>query len=105
MRGETITLERLLRSPSDRSRGLDCEVLYLDRDDDDHLLMPAPGTNIRAGDELLLAGTRAALNDIGLIIANEHTLAYILTGEDLPGGWVWEKFSRRAPGAAPRQLP
>lgn len=95
MRGETITLDMLLRSPSDRERGLDREALYLDRDDDDHLLMPAADTRSRAGDELLLAGTRSALNDIGLIIANEHTLAYILSGEDLPGGSALRVAKRR----------
>ena len=105
MRGETITLEMLLRSPSNRERVLDCEVLFLDRDDDDHLLMPAADTHIRAGDELLLAGTRDALNDVGLIIANEHTLAYILTGEDLPGGWVWERLARRKQTPARARLP
>ena len=98
-----LTLGMLLRSPSDRERTLDCEVLFLERDDDDHLLMPAAATRIRAGDELLLAGRRAALNDVGLIIANEHTLAYILSGEDLPGGWIWERLSRRkqVPSRAP----
>ncbi len=105
MRGETITLEHMLRSPSDRERKLDCAVLYLDRDDDDHLLMPAADTPIRAGDELLLAGTRAALNDVGLILANEHTLAYILSGKDLPGGWIWERLSRRARAPARSALP
>jgi Trk K+ transport system NAD-binding subunit len=105
MRGETITLGMVLRSPSNRDRRLECEALYLDRDDDDHLLMPAADTPIRAGDELLLAGTRSALNDIGLILANEHTLAYILTGEDLPGGWIWERLSRRAQAPARPPLP
>jgi Trk K+ transport system NAD-binding subunit len=105
MRGETITLGMVLRSPSNRDRRLDCAVLYLDRDDDDHLLMPAADTPIRAGDELLLAGTRAALNDVGLIVANEHTLAYILTGEDLPGGWIWERLSRRAQAPSRSPLP
>ncbi|MDX5411048.1 MAG: NAD-binding protein [Thauera sp.] len=105
MKGQTVTLDMLLRSPSDRARRLDCEVLFLDRDDDDHVLMPAPDATIRAGDELLLAGSRAALNDIGLIIANEHTLAYILTGEDLPGGWVWEKLARRNRPRTNPQLP
>ncbi len=105
MKGQTVTLDMLLRSPSDRARRLDCEVLFLDRDDDDHVLMPAPETTIRAGDELLLAGSRAALNDIGLIIANEHTLAYILTGEDLPGGWIWEKLARRNRPRPHAQLP
>jgi Trk K+ transport system NAD-binding subunit len=105
MRGETVTLGMVLRSPSNRDSRLDCAVLYLDRDDDDHLLMPAADTPIRAGDELLLAGTRAALNDVGLIIANEHTLAYILTGEDLPGGWIWERLSRRAQAPSRSPLP
>ena len=78
---------------------------YYVGDDDDHLLMPAADTRIRAGDELLLAGTRSALNDIGLIIANEHTLAYILSGEDLPGGWVWERLARRKQAPVHARLP
>jgi len=94
MRGETVTLSMLLRSPVDRSVALHCEVLFLDRDDDDHLLMPAANTPIRAGDELLLAGTAVALNDFRLIVGNEHTLNYVLTGEDLPGGWIWERLAR-----------
>ena len=74
MRGETVTLSMLLRSPVDRSVALHCEVLFLDRDDDDHLLMPAANTPIRAGDELLLAGTAVALNDFRLIVGNETQL-------------------------------
>ena len=80
---------------------LACEVLYMDRDDDNHLLMPAADTPLRAGDELLLAGQRSALNDVGLIIANEHTLAYILTGKDLPDGWIWERLARRGRAPSP----
>jgi Trk K+ transport system NAD-binding subunit len=95
MRGETVTLDMLLRSPTDRTVPLDCEVLYLDRDDDDHLLMPAGNTSLRPGDELLLAGTRRARSDLGLGIGNEHTLAYLITGEDLPGGWIWLRLARR----------
>ncbi|HRP25814.1 MAG TPA: NAD-binding protein [Thauera sp.] len=105
MRGETITLEMLLRSPTDRRDALDCEALFLDRDDDDHLLVPAGSTRIRAGDEILLAGSAAALSDFGLVIANEHTLNYVLTGEDLPDGWVWEKLSRRRPAPNNPNLP
>jgi hypothetical protein len=105
MRGETITLERLLRSPADRSMALDCEVLYLDRDDDDHVMTPAPDEKIRPGDELLFAGTRRALEDIDLIIANEHTLEYILTGRDLPGGRIWELLAQRRRKKSQPQLP
>ena len=105
MRGETITLERLLRSPADRSLALDCEVLYLDRDDDDHVMTPTPDEKIRPGDELLFAGTRRALEDIELIIANEHTLEYILTGRDLPGGRIWELLAQRGRKERSPQLP
>ncbi|MFU2488862.1 NAD-binding protein [Thauera sp. WH-1] len=105
MRGETVTLEMLLRSPTDRRDVLDCEVLFLDRDDDDHLLAPPGNTRIRAGDEILLAGSAGALSDVSLVIANEHTLNYVLTGEDLPGGWVWEKLSRRRPASNNPHLP
>lgn len=105
MRGETITLGMLLRSPSDRSESLECEVLYLARDDDDHVLTPGPGTAIRAGDELLLAGRRSALEDAGLIIANEHTLEYVLSGRDLPGGRVWELLTRHKRDKPAPQLP
>ncbi len=94
MQGEHLTLDTLLRSPTDRSSALDCEALYLDRDDDDHLLMPAGSTVLRPGDELLLAGTRRARNDLALNLANEHTLEYLVTGKELPGGWIWERLSR-----------
>ena len=52
-----------------------------------------------------ISGRRAALNDLGLIIANEHTLAYILSGEDLPGGWIWERLSRRKQAPSRASLP
>ncbi len=105
MRGETITLERLLRSPADRSMALDCAVLYLERDDDDHRMTPAADEKLRPGDELLFAGTRRALEDVALIFANEHTLEYILSGRDLPGGRVWEMLAQRKHGKRSPQLP
>ena len=60
MRGETITLERLLRSPADRSMALDCAVLYLDRDDDDHRDDARPDEDPPRR-RMLFAGTRRAL--------------------------------------------
>lgn len=105
MRGETISLGMVLRSTMQADTYLDCEVLFLERDDDDHLLMPAHDTPLRPGDELLLAGTRHARNAFALGIANEHTLEYLVSGEDLPDGWIWRKFSRRKQQAAKPHLP
>ena len=92
--GEPISLDTLLRSPSDRSEVLECEALYIDRGDGAPIVMPGRDTALRVGDRILLAGRSSALNALRLIIANEHTLNYIVTGEDLPGGWIWERLAR-----------
>ncbi|NMG74915.1 NAD-binding protein [Aromatoleum diolicum] len=95
-----VELQSLLRDPSNRDEPLACEVLYLHRDDDDHLLIPEPDTELRAGDELLLIGSPDARREFGLILSHEHALAYVLSGKDLPGGWIWERLSRRKPSDA-----
>ena len=105
MRGEAISLGMVLRSTMEADTYLDCEVLFLERDDDDHLLMPAHDTQLRPGDELLLAGTRHARNAFALGIANDHTLEYLVSGKDLPGGWVWRKFSRHNQQSSKPHLP
>ncbi|MDR1423888.1 MAG: NAD-binding protein [Azoarcus sp.] len=94
MRGETVTLDQLLHSHANRYEYLPCEVLYLARDDDSDLVIPAANTTIRPGDELLLAGRPGARDAFGLNVSNEHALTYILTGRDLRGSWLWEKLTR-----------
>jgi voltage-gated potassium channel len=92
--GETITLDGLLKDPSNRKEWLFAEVLYLNRDDGDHLTLPRADTVIRPGDELLLAGSRRARALLALAMENAHALNYVLTGTDLPGGIVWETIAR-----------
>lgn len=95
MRGETITLDMVLRAHANRYEYLACEVLYVARDADDNLVIPPANMPIRPGDELLLVGRPGARHGLGLNLANEHALAYVLTGEDLPGGWFWERLAQR----------
>ena len=39
--------------------------------------------------------------DLDLVLFNAHTLDYVLTGQDSPGGLVWEWLAaRRRPGNA-----
>jgi len=92
-RGATLTLRQLMRSPSNRDDELACEVLYLQRDDGEPVVLPEPDTEIRPGDQLLLAGRRAGRRELELTLSNEHALTYVLTGRDLPGGWLWEKIA------------
>ncbi|NMG43392.1 potassium channel protein [Aromatoleum toluvorans] len=96
MKGATVELQALLRSPSNRDEPLACEVLYLQRDDDDHVLIPDGDTQLGPGDELLLVGTTDAQREFGLMLSNDHALVYVLTGKNLPGGWIWERLSRAA---------
>ncbi|MDR2688701.1 MAG: NAD-binding protein [Azoarcus sp.] len=94
MRGETIALDQILHSHANRYEYLACEALYLSRDNDDALTIPAAATPIHPGDELLLAGHPGARAAFELNIGNEHALNYILTGDELRGSWLWEKFGR-----------
>lgn len=95
-----LRLGEILRSPHDRNQPLDAEPLYLFRDDGEHLIDPPPDTLIRAGDELLMVGRRGARHAFSLTIDNMHTLAYVLSGAEMPGGLVWEWLARRRRGAA-----
>ena len=93
MPGESVKLCDTLMNPTDREVPLDCEVLRLERDNDDSLLLPDCSMELMAGDEILLVGTRAARRDLNFTLSNEHVLEYVLTGRDLPGGWIWEQLA------------
>ena len=54
--GSVVTLEDLLRDPRDRTQELECQVLYLARDDDSTVTLPSRQTVIQVGDRLLLVG-------------------------------------------------
>ncbi|HRD33539.1 MAG TPA: NAD-binding protein [Rhodocyclaceae bacterium] len=100
MRGTDICLGDIMRSPADRGEALELEILFLHRDDDDHLVIPDARTQIRAGDEILLVGNAHARNQLDLVLTNEYALHYVLTGIELARGWVWQRLF--APSAPPR---
>ena len=93
--GPEVTIDAMLRDHSRREERLFCEVLYVTRDNDTATLLPDGSYAVQAGDELLLVGTRLARSHLTLTLENPNTLDYVLTGRDLPGGWVWEKLARR----------
>ncbi|MDR0563833.1 MAG: NAD-binding protein [Azoarcus sp.] len=92
MHGESITLDQILHSHANRYEYLACEALYIVRDNGDELIIPAASTPIRPGDELLMAGRTGAHAAFILNISNENALSYILTGDDLQRGWLWNKI-------------
>lgn len=92
--GSGVALGDLLLDPHDRSRELECRVLYLARADDSTVMLPHRHTPIRAGDRLLVVGHGAARSDLDLTLHNENTRDYVLSGREIPGGWIWEQLAR-----------
>lgn len=92
--GDSVHLGDVLRNPSDRDHPLRCEVLQIDRRDGQRLLIPDADVTLFPGDELLLAGQRSAQSSLLLTVNNGHALHHVLTGHDLPGGWIWRRLQR-----------
>jgi hypothetical protein len=91
----TIHLGELLRDPAAREQPLCTLALLLARGDATTLL-PPDDTELRAGDELLLAGSNAARERLQQTLQNENVRDYVLLGRDIPGGLVWQRFGKRA---------
>lgn len=96
----TMELAALRRDPTDRERLLPLLPLLLVRDGRDQEL-PTDETLLKAGDELLFAGTRSAKVAQNLSLDNRNVLDYVLTGHDAQG-FLWRLLSpaRRASGRA-----
>ena len=95
MQGEDIMLGDLLRSPAHRDDPLPVAVLYIQRDNDDHVFMPGDKTQIHAGDELLMVGLAVARPQLDLTLTNAYALHYILSGEEKARGWIWQWITER----------
>jgi voltage-gated potassium channel Kch len=84
----------LLRSPSDRAEQLSCLPLLLRRGGRDYPL-PPDDMALERNDEILFAGRLRARRSQQLTLANVNALDYVRTGRDLPGGWIWQRLTRR----------
>ena len=93
LHGEGVHLGDLLRDPRDREHELDIVALALFRDGE-RTMTPGGDVELRAGDELLLAGRprdRAALHST---MTEDPTASYVLDGRRVPAGWLWRKFTK-----------
>jgi Trk K+ transport system NAD-binding subunit len=98
--GRAPTLAALLRDPSRREDRLPCVVLMAIRDGE-VIELPGDELALQAGDRLLCAGlARArALQQLGL--RNAKALDYVLTGRNVPDGWLWRRFAAADEKSAP----
>ena len=90
-----LSLSALLRAPVTDRPPLACTPLLLLREGDPPRYLPDGELEIRLGDQLLFAGTEEARRDLGMTLFNGHTLQFVLTGRDLPGGLIWEWLAQR----------
>ena len=95
MRNERqVGLGELLRAPVTERPPLACTALLLLRDGDAPRYLPGADTTLRADDRILFVGTEDAQRDLTLTLFNGHTLQFVLTGRDSPGGAIWEWLAR-----------
>jgi Trk K+ transport system NAD-binding subunit len=90
--GPGLRLDDLLRDPADRDRALGIVPLTLLRDGD-RTLTPDGDVELRAGDQLLLAGRlrdRAALQST---LTEVPTASYVIDGRSVPSSWVWRRLA------------
>ena len=95
MQGRVVHLGDLLKDPGDRERTLSCIPLLLSRHGSS-VMLPKSDLSIKAGDRLLFCGKQYAADRMRWTLQNYHALAYVITGEAKPQGWVWRFFSRKS---------
>ena len=93
-RGQRITLGDILCDPTDRDRQLACCPLVI-RARDGQSVMPSLNEAVGAGDQILFCGTAGALRLLDATLNNEYTLQYLISGDELPRGYVMQWLTRR----------
>ena len=86
--GKSITLDTLLRNPSDRDSKLDLVALLLLRDNRP-ILQPETDMLLLPGDQILLCGQPGAKDALPLTLSKYKALSYILDGTEIPDGFIW----------------
>jgi Trk K+ transport system NAD-binding subunit len=92
-RGLPVTLGDLLKDPRNRGDALPAIPLLLEHREQREL-SPDLDVRVRKGDRLLLCGRQEARRQLDYTLQNINALRYVLTGEDLPEGWVWRQGAR-----------
>ncbi len=104
MQGQRIALGDILRDGTDCSQTLPAATLLIRRDKE-LILLPPDDFPLAPGDELLLASSLAARRNLELTLHNPNELDYVLTGSEVSGSWLWERFMRSGRPAAPAGEP
>jgi len=78
---EKVPYSVLYRSREDYTKNNPLLILYIRRGDEE-ILLPDPSMPIQVGDEVLIAGTKNAFEDVEYILENIYELHYVLKGNE-----------------------
>jgi voltage-gated potassium channel len=92
-----VTVADLARDPRDRERRLPMALLGIWRNGQ-LIALPEDAVEVRPDDEFLYAGTLTARRAQVGLLRNLNVCTYLLTGNERPSGWIWQKL---APGKLP----
>ncbi|EPD32407.1 NAD-binding protein [Propionimicrobium lymphophilum] len=87
-----FTVRHLLTDPHNREELSDAMVLFVRRGTQ-NIVLPEFDYEFQPGDRVLLAGSSRAKIDTEVGLINPMELAYIQTGVDRSGGWLWGKLA------------
>ena len=90
--GRTLALGDLLRDPAAREQALPAVALMIVRGDS-IIAAPADDFILAPDDHLLMAGRGYARHHLYATLRRELTCNYVLTGRNLPSGWMWQKLA------------
>jgi Trk K+ transport system NAD-binding subunit len=88
-----VALADILRDPGDRERSLDCVPLTLKRPGS-VVVMPEGEVPLRAGDRILMCGTRQARRVLDGTLNDKFALQYLVTGVEEPRGYIMQWLHR-----------
>lgn len=90
----TVSVGDLGRDPRDRAELLPVVALAIERNGD-LLLLPLDADRLRIGDRVLFCGRGRGRRKQQFLVHDANALRYVLTGEDVPGGWIWQRLASR----------
>ena len=92
--GHQILVGDLLREPVNRCKTVSAVPLFLKRGEG-NVILPESNRILRPGDRILMCGTLEARKYMNVISHNMNTLGYVLTGDDIPDGYLWRWLKSR----------
>ncbi|MFO1318575.1 MAG: NAD-binding protein [Burkholderiales bacterium] len=91
MASERVSVDVLLTDPRDRGERMALIPLAIERGGE-LLLLPEPGDAVATGDRILFCGRGRARRTQRMTLHDDNVLRYVLTGTDVPGGWLFERL-------------